>query len=578
MKPSRTSKWDVRRHRSQCHCRACRQRAVSREREYAGLGLESEINRRRRTYVRWLQRALNQILGTRLAVDGVNGRKTRGAVRAFQRRARIKVDGIAGRQTERALLRHGAPAPPSTAGLPSAPPTIAAPSVQALKENIVRLANQEWLRWDRGRKKEGNRSIRRVLQDYWVTGAEAGWVLRKPNWWSNSAWSAAFISWIMKKAGAGSAFEYSPVHAVYTKAAKDNRLANNANPFKAYRITEIKPQVGDLVCKTRARSGTTYDNVRRGRKTHCDIVIKVQPNKLITIGGNVRESVSKTPVTTDANGHINQSRYFAVIRISAPTRTPRPSGTPSSSSSSSSSRPSSRLQGSFGTLAVKAPARHRLTYQFTPEDVLWTARFIVGEAGGKDNAANRAVIWAMFNRYALFIRPSRKYRRVYPTFHQFLRGYSTPLQRCLKSRKAAERNMNKSDWTTCPDGSFYKGTKIRRGQRRRYLELQKRPWSKLPEQARSLAENALKGLIPNPIGNATEFANTRVYYKQAHKKLPSVEQWRRFTERHARQKGWTWIGTVLKLPIRNQMFKNTFFIDKRAKDLPPNTVQVIRPR
>jgi len=121
----------------------------------------------------------------------------------------------------------------------------------------------------------------------------------------------------MKKAGAGVSFRYAGAHAFYIKAAKDNRLANNRNPFKAYRVNEIRPQVGDLVCKSRSGSGANYENVRPGHKTHCDIVTEVHPNALITIGGNVKNSVSKTRVSINTDGYINDPRYFAVIRIGA---------------------------------------------------------------------------------------------------------------------------------------------------------------------------------------------------------------------------------------------------------------------
>jgi hypothetical protein len=222
-------------------------------------------------------------------------------------------------------------------------------NVPALKDNIVRLAKQEWEKWGRGTIKESDERLRPVLQDYWLVGT--GTRFSEPGWWSKHAWSAAFISWIMKKAGAGDAFRYAAAHAVYIKAAKENRLANNANPFKAYRISEIKPQVGDLVCKGRAGSGASYENIHPGHKTHCDIVTAVHPNRLATIGGNVRNSVSKTPVSTNADGYINQPNYFAVIRISAPPPTDSFEVGPSAASfPSSPPATSSSLQGLLESL------------------------------------------------------------------------------------------------------------------------------------------------------------------------------------------------------------------------------------
>lgn len=53
--------------------------------------------------IRWLQSALNRVGGATLQVDGVAGRATREAVRAFQRANGLTPDGIAGPQTMAAL-------------------------------------------------------------------------------------------------------------------------------------------------------------------------------------------------------------------------------------------------------------------------------------------------------------------------------------------------------------------------------------------------------------------------------------------------------------------------------------------
>jgi hypothetical protein len=188
---------------------------------------------------------------------------------------------------------------------------------QAFRQRIVRIANQELTRWGSGAIKETDPAVRQALQDYWKTGTGNDYSdaqLGDPNFQNDHPWSAAFISWVMRTAGAGNAFKYSSAHSTYTRWAKDNRLSNN-NPFRAYRTTELAPQVGDLVCKRRAGSGATYDNIRPGMKTHCDIVTDVQPGRLVTIGGNVRNSVSQTAPRTDARGFLSDPNYFAVIRI-----------------------------------------------------------------------------------------------------------------------------------------------------------------------------------------------------------------------------------------------------------------------
>jgi peptidoglycan hydrolase-like protein with peptidoglycan-binding domain len=285
--------------------------------ESADLEWEGEINRSSREYVRWVQQSLNQLRGLRLAVDGISGPMTRSAIRDFQRQYGLTVDGIVGPQTERALIAAGAGTPPGGSTSPVPQPYVPvqpSPSISALRSNIVKIAVQEWQRWGKGTITECESSIRPVLEDYWRTGV--GWVPSGSNWCSAYAWSAAFISWVMRKAGAGNAFKYSSRHTDYVGAAKLNRLANNSNPFKTYRLTEVAPRVGDLVCKERDGSGVTYDNVDKGAyNSHCDIVTEVQPGKLITIGGNVSHSVKQTPVAIDTAGRVIAPKYYAVVRV-----------------------------------------------------------------------------------------------------------------------------------------------------------------------------------------------------------------------------------------------------------------------
>ena len=309
------------------------------------LGQESAVASE---HVRWVQDCLNRSLGLRLPIDGVMNAQTRSAVRAFQERRGLAINGLVGRETETALRaacdagastpgkdgefeseadvfykpqRQARPAGPS----PSVSPPIraAAPTANALRENILRIAKEELARWHNGTIKETDPRLIRVLQDYWESGpgvrfSEAQ--LGSKEFQNDHPWSAAFISWVMRNAGAGNAFKYASSHSVYTHAAKQNRLANNSNPFKAFRVSEAAPRVGDLVCKRRAGSGATYDNIRPGMKTHCDVVAEAGPNGLTLIGGNVDNSVSSGkhgPLKTDSKGLIADPRYFAVIRVGA---------------------------------------------------------------------------------------------------------------------------------------------------------------------------------------------------------------------------------------------------------------------
>lgn len=313
-------------HRWGCQCQRCTAA------HSLGTAIANVIPAITTAFARWVQIALNRAINAGLAVTGQMNRSTRRALRRFQGQRGLPVTGLADPLTVAALARAigwapGRPVPPvsparvsgpigpgSTAGPIGIPAPIGhAPSLLALRRRIVEVARNEWRRWGRGAIKESNPRMRPVLARYWQVGV--GRMRTEPNWWSAIPWSAAFISWVMRQAGASSSFRYSGGHATYIAAARQNRLSRNHNPIKAFRTSEIAPRPGDLVCKRRAGSGATYDNVRPGMATHCDVVVAIRPGAITTIGGNVNNSVSARTVHTDARGRIVDPAFFAVIRV-----------------------------------------------------------------------------------------------------------------------------------------------------------------------------------------------------------------------------------------------------------------------
>ena len=112
-------------------------------------------------------------------------------------------------------------------------------------------------------------------------------------------------------------------------------------------------------------------------------------------------------------------------RMSVPGTPPR--GGAAQTGAAMSSVPD-EIPSRLGTLVFRRGGQTVYQYQFTPDDLLWTARLISGEAGARDDLENRAVIAAMLNRFALFTHSD------YPTFSSFLRAYSTPLQPVLRNK------------------------------------------------------------------------------------------------------------------------------------------------
>jgi putative peptidoglycan binding protein len=76
----------------------------------------------RSEHIRWVQSALNDVLGLQLPVNGIADAATRGAIRGFQRQQGLPADGVVGPDTQRALLAaRGQQPPPGGPAVPGAP-------------------------------------------------------------------------------------------------------------------------------------------------------------------------------------------------------------------------------------------------------------------------------------------------------------------------------------------------------------------------------------------------------------------------------------------------------------------------
>jgi len=227
------------------------------------------------------------------------------------------------------LLKGGsAPAAPSIPQTPPTQPSVPQPAgtSSALRAQIVKVALAELGKWSQGTKKENDPAMRSLLAGYWGSVLSSQAAINEAID-KRTAWSAAFISWVMKRAGAGSAFRASSAHTRYTAAAKKYRDAGDKTKFWAYRITEAVPEVGDLVCKDRKPrgkttcAGTTYDNVERGGISHSDIVVAIDPatRKMTVLGGNVDNSVKAHVVQLTPDGRLpaparGQCKYIAILK------------------------------------------------------------------------------------------------------------------------------------------------------------------------------------------------------------------------------------------------------------------------
>lgn len=121
-------------------------------------------------------------------------------------------------------------------------------------------------------------------------------------------WSAAFVSYVMRKAGVPG-FRASPSHFDYVR---DAWLYPDASPFLFLDPPAAAPAAGDLLCYVRM-VGQVYGYAgliaaigghRGSLNMHCDIVAGVDAGKAYLIGGNVQQGVTMRLL------HINQTGHF----------------------------------------------------------------------------------------------------------------------------------------------------------------------------------------------------------------------------------------------------------------------------
>ncbi|QGZ90941.1 DUF2272 domain-containing protein [Microcystis aeruginosa] len=182
------------------------------------------------------------------------------------------------------------------------------------KKTLVDIATEEWEFFEKGTKKERENGFWQRIVKYWKEGLNRT-DIDDPTDVGNVPWSAAFISWIMTKAGAADKFKRDASHSVYIRDSVKKRKDQVINaPFVAFKIDEVTPEIGDLVCAPR-QSGVTYDTTDN-YISHCDLVVAKRTNEIDIIGGNVSDSVTQKTLKLDTNGKVKDTTrpWFVVIK------------------------------------------------------------------------------------------------------------------------------------------------------------------------------------------------------------------------------------------------------------------------
>lgn len=125
----------------------------------------------------------------------------------------------------------------------------------------------------------------------------------------DTPWSAAFVSWVMVKAGVPG-FRPSASHIDYVRAAAVNP---QESPYQFLDPSTASPAAGDMLCYVRVPDRmygyegllTAVHADGNGLQMHCDIVVAANPGNDATaylIGGNVQQGVTMRLLPLNRNG------------------------------------------------------------------------------------------------------------------------------------------------------------------------------------------------------------------------------------------------------------------------------------
>jgi hypothetical protein len=135
------------------------------------------------------------------------------------------------------------------------------------------------------------------------------------------AWSAAFISYVMRMAGAGAAFPYAPDHAFYINYAARAAAGRVVDPLLiAEDPARYAPRLGDLLCFGRGQGrDLSFADLPTAYSFpgHCSIVVAGGDGVISEIGGNVDDAVTLTHVKVNAAGVTDDPshHWLAVLRV-----------------------------------------------------------------------------------------------------------------------------------------------------------------------------------------------------------------------------------------------------------------------
>jgi hypothetical protein len=165
--------------------------------------------------------------------------------------------------------------------------------------------------------------------EYWWEGQNAGGEAARytglydedgnvipPDRKADYAWSAAFISYVMRIAAAGRDFPYAPAHATYIDAA----VRGQTPLLTAEDPALYAPRLGDLVCFARSWAvNLRFKDLPTAGffPAHCGIITGGGPDEIDMVGGNVDNAVTMTKIAGLPGGLLSTAvfQWLVVLRV-----------------------------------------------------------------------------------------------------------------------------------------------------------------------------------------------------------------------------------------------------------------------
>jgi hypothetical protein len=180
------------------------------------------------------------------------------------------------------------------------------------KEALMEAAITEWFRFEKGTGLEHKSPFFKFVGEMWdAIGMDLDGKDR------DVPWSAAYISWIVRKAGTPyDGFKFAAAHARYIHQAIKARLNETESPFWGFRLNEHAVQLGDLICQWR-ENPITYDQAKNSDSyfSHCDVVVEINGAGIRALGGNNSQTVGFKTYARNPAGFLKaENNVFAILR------------------------------------------------------------------------------------------------------------------------------------------------------------------------------------------------------------------------------------------------------------------------